>query len=875
MKKLALALLAGVLVLGAGLYVLVWRPLFALPETLPRAEQALATPDMLVLGGINAKQAVFLERWFMDTPTASPSSPAPATGERGLLDHLRAGRVDARRDLDYVLYALYPGERASPRQALVLIGRFDPTAVGTYLADELHAKPAISGGRTSYEVTLSDPNSCQAAATWTVTPESDWILISDAASHAGLVSRLTSPSHPDSAETHWWHELSAADVAGIAIRRPKPGTTIPFIGPAGDAVLPQIDAFERAYVGLGIKPMPPEGRLRVVLDARDAGRAAEQIKGWTASVDQSRDRWALTMPAVARLYDGLSTRTEGARSTVEVTVNRGTVARLQDVGNQLISQIFGGFGLQTSPQTAGASAEQIETDPAKFEPTAALAALGTYDPGVQFAEKVDVKAGPFGVRLDAIRLGATPESGLELAIAGFANGIPNLTASPDRATLIIDSVTAASGQELLKREDCGRERNGKPADFTSTMAPRLSATKTVHLLPGTDAHALRQIAGRIALRLPTRTEAVSIAEPKPGAVIEKYGARITISQVTSGTLAYQVTGERERVLLVRALNAKGQPLAHSMKLSGDLLLGSGSAVRTDFSGTIKAIEIVFAAEEQSAEFPFALTDFSLAGEARPLARDDAGEFPPYTHQALKAQFTQPLPPPEKTQPRLAVAQVAPFEISLDKVQPFFQLSLQMTVRGPDAPGFRRRFNLGQLQLSRVMLKDGTSLTPPAAATSAKPDRSQWSVPLRFMSGAKQGVLATSSNFSIDSKAKPEDFRSVEGTLTLRYPVILDTLRLDDLGVGQSVRSGTTKVTVTARTRQGLTLGTSEAADRVVYVRLLDAQSQALMFSASDVTALPDGGARIDLSPFNPPVRAEIVIAREMETATLPFTLTLP
>src|SRR5579871_1656073 len=109
MRRLALAFFVGVAALGAGLYALVWRPLFVLPETLPRAEQALATPDMLVLAGINAKQAVFLERWFMDTPATSPAgAPLPAVGERSLLDHLRAGHVDARRDLDYVLYALYP-----------------------------------------------------------------------------------------------------------------------------------------------------------------------------------------------------------------------------------------------------------------------------------------------------------------------------------------------------------------------------------------------------------------------------------------------------------------------------------------------------------------------------------------------------------------------------------------------------------------------------------------------------------------------------------------------------------------------------------------------------------------------------------------------
>jgi hypothetical protein len=890
MRKIALALLVGVLALSAGLYLLVWRPLFILPDALPRAEQALATPDLLLLAGVNAKQADFLERWFMDLPAVAPESAPPAPGERGLLDHLRGARVDPRRDLDYVLYALYPSQEAGLRQAVALIGRFDPAAIGAYLTGELHARPITADGRTSYEVTLTDASSCKPAATWRVTAEPGWILLADPASYAGLASRFGDRPQGENGETRWWHELALTDVAGISVRKPdrlETSASIPLVGPAADAMAPNVEAFQRAYLGLGISAVPPQGRLRLVLDARDANRATEQIKTWQHAVNESRARWATTLPTMARLYDGLSIRTEGARSTVDVTVNWGTIARLQDVANELIGQVFGGFGVQADPQPTSSDAEQIETNPPKLEPVASIAALGPYDPAVQFAEKVDVNAGPFGARLDMIRLGSKPEDGLELAVSAFANAIPNISGDPARAKLIIDRVTAADGQELLKREDCGRDRNSKPADFTSSLPPRLSASKIARLIAGADARALQRIEGRIALRLPTKTEAVTVADPKAGVVVERYGARIAIKQIAGSSFSYQITGDRDRVLLLHALNAKGQPLASHMKISGDLLLGAGLAGRTDYSGSISALEIVFVAEEQATEFPFALTNFSLAGEPRPIARDDTAEFQPYGQRTLRAQYAtdvpkpgtwKTLPPPEKPLPRVAVTQAGPFEISLNKAQPFFQLSLNMTVRGPDAPGFRRRFNLGELQLTRLTLKDGSVLMPPAAATgsgTARADRSVWSAPLRFMSTPKQGALATSPSFSIDTKAKPQDLQSVEGHLSLRLPTALYTLRLDDLRVGQTVGSGDATVTVTARGRQSLTLETNQDAERVVYVRLLDAQGQPLMFSAPEVTALPDGGARLDLSPLNAPTRAEIVIAREMETEMLPFGLALP
>ena len=306
---------------------------------------------------------------------------------------------------------------------------------------------------------------------------------------------------------------------------------------------------------------------------------------------------------------------------------------------------------------------------------------------------------------------------------------------------------------------------------------------------------------------------MTVADPKAGTVVEKYGARVVINQIAGGTLSYQITGPRDRVLLIRALNAKGQQLASHMKLSGDLLLGSGFTARADYAGSIAALEIVFAAAEEAAEFPFVLNDFSLAGEKRSLARDDTPEFQPYGRQAFHAQYSTRLPPPEKAQPRLAVTEAGPFEISLDKAQPFFQLSLSMTLRGPDAPGFRRRFNLGDLELTRIGLRDGSILTPPDR-TGNTADRSVWSMPVQFQSSPRSAVLAASENFSIDTKAKPQDLQSIEGRLSVRLPTALETVRLDDLGVGQTVRSGDVTVTVAGRGRQSLTLETNRDAAHV-------------------------------------------------------------
>ena len=72
MKKVLAAVIAVLVVLGAGLYFFVARPLLRPSEVTAVAERALATDDLLLLAGINVKQAVFLEKWLLGSPRATP-----------------------------------------------------------------------------------------------------------------------------------------------------------------------------------------------------------------------------------------------------------------------------------------------------------------------------------------------------------------------------------------------------------------------------------------------------------------------------------------------------------------------------------------------------------------------------------------------------------------------------------------------------------------------------------------------------------------------------------------------------------------------------------------------------------------------------------
>ena len=872
MKKVLAAVVAVLVLLGAGLYFFVARPLLRPSEVTAVAERALATDDLLLLAGVNVKQAVFLEKWLLGSPrvTAVAATPPPAVADRSLLDHLRAAGVDPRHDIDHALYALYPADASVSRHAAILVGRFNPAAVNAYLARELAATPRPGPGPASFDVIRLDPATCQPGASWAVTVAREWIVMADPISQPTLVARLAGAPGGSPESLGWWRGLAREDVASVGVpglERLESGAVQPFVKGGARALAGEATSVGRVYLGLGVKTVPPQGALRIVVDAKDAARGAEKIRAWEQAVNASRDRWKESMPSVAALYDSVRVQTAGTRSTIQFTVDRTLAANSQRVIDELLAAVFGGFGIRVNPPSAEPPAERIDTEPVAFLPAVTMAALPAYDPQAQFAEDVDQIQGPFGVRLGELRLGeatgGAPAGGLEIVVEGFANEIPNVGASEDRVRLFVDGVKSAGGQELLRPEACGRERNGLPVAFKSTGGKRLKATKAVRLIAGADPKALQSVTGRVQLRLPTRTEVVTLAHPTAGATAERYGAVFTVTGIGPGRVSYQIAGAGSRLLLYRALNAKGQPLASPSAFSSDFMFGEGVSGQRQFAGAVDRLEIVFAAEEETVELPFTLTDFAPAGKPSGLALDRTPAFRPYSVRELQREFPRPR----------GAGPLEPFELTLDRVQSFFAMRFDLTLRSPAVPNFEHGFAAGELRLTRVELNDGSVLTPPAAPP-ANPVavRSRWESAVRFTDSPKEGRLSTSLSLWVDTKAKPEDLKSVRGTLTMQYPRTLETLTLDDLTVGRQVQHGDLTVTVAVRGRKSVTLATSRDGDRVVYVRLLGADGQALAYFGPNITEGSGGAWRFDLSPLNPPVKAEIVLAGQLERQTLPVSL---
>ena len=80
------------------------------------------------------------------------------------------------------------------------------------------------------------------------------------------------------------------------------------------------------------------------------------------------------------------------------------------------------------------------------------------------------------------------------------------------------------------------------------------------------------------------------------------------------------------------------------------------------------------------------------------------------------------------------------------------------------------------------------------------------------------------------------------------------------------------VTVTARGRRSLTLQTDTGGERILYVRLTDAEGRPVGSFSPNITESPDGAWRFELAPQGSPAHAEVIFARDLERKDYPFRL---
>lgn len=847
------------------------------PVVVAELESALALPGLLGLAAIDLRGV----RQLASADSAQPASAWAADAEPSWPERLRRIGVDWRQNVDHVLAGVYARPDKGLGVALAAFGSFSARELETRLREspEFEVDTALLHGSSVLQLTLRDRTSCEESGPWLLHVSSERIVVGD----PDTLEAILDPARRSvsaSRELEKFREFRGGRLASLAffLREDfSPSVSNPMLGFALSAAISKLDGFRSLYVGAGMGWMPQSVELASLLEASDADVAEQRAAAWKQALNSSRAALSDEVPIAAVLLGALEISARGSELWLEADLDRQLAGELQKLPGALVGAALGGSFRELAATGAGTSAasEQLDSDPRRFLPEHAVEAIAAYDETLGFAADVDQVSGPFGFRLHSLALPKDPAQGIEVVVEALGTGLTNLGDNGERAELEITSVRGRSGQQLLAEELCGAERNDLPVALSSQGgAPPIAGSKRVRLTRGATQADIAFIEGRVKLVYPTRTETVRVGARDERTSVERNGTRLELGQLRGGRVEWKLEGRGDRLLHLRALNAAGQPLMRrsSMRMGSVLGMGAGLSGSSDFAGSVAQVEAVFALEQEAWEFPFSLTHMR-PGTSREQTGGESREFEPFPIERIRRDLARAARElatqagqPAGAETR-AETHAGPFVVALESVWSFRGLMPRFEVRAPEIPKLGASLSALELSLREIRLKDGTIYTPQPG------DAARWSQMLSL--GEVWGGAGLRADASLETRAEADsdEVEAISGALVLRLPREVRALWMSEIALGAQVTAEGFSAVVSELARDRFVLRSREGGELLLAVRAYNAAGQMLWMTGAK-TGRTDGGWQGEFSVQGVPMRIELVVAKGLETAEYPFSLTL-
>lgn len=184
-------------------------------------------------------------------------------------------------------------------------------------------------------------------------------------------------------------------------------------------------------------------------------------------------------------------------------------------------------------------------------------------------------------------------------------------------SLTVGAIRDTAGQQLLADERClsandlmGRSPNHKPETSSSHSQNEAWVWKYLRLKPDTAIDDIAAIQGQIAFTIPTRVRRFAVPL-RAGETVEAAGLRFYLRRAGNDSITYQISGDRDKLLEVRALNQTGQVLRKGWTMQS----GDDGPITQKFEGEPAAVELYIAEQRVSHR-----TEFLVAGLFKPVSK---------------------------------------------------------------------------------------------------------------------------------------------------------------------------------------------------------------------------------------------------------------
>ena len=658
MKKLLLLVPVIVVAGGVGFWLIAqqFEPP-PVPPAVSAAEDALALPGMFGLAHVNVEYAAALQEAMLGPPDLGALI-APVLEDDSAWNSLQSEGFDPHEALHHVVAAVHLTDEGVGAAA-VMLGDFPVDPITQVLREQYSSEPTTLSGEPGYLVTWEDSDTCEIRGPVALQVTQNRIVFGTPSVVEKVVARL-SRSAASAQDLATWRSFRQGKVASLTLLRVPPEASDdienPFAKAGAKKIQEALGQVESLYLAVGAAVIPPSVNLTSELhaDSSDWPTVTEKAyRDWERKFNQD---FAEDLPTLGRFVGHLSVQADGSRLVANLPLGHNFAEDLGEVFAEGIRLAFSSSGLKMKgPLRAQEEEKTLPPEKVtKFLASLSHDDLGNFDQTKSVAREQTEFSGPFAVSVRAVRLWKGDPSVREIELEASSGEIHNMgidtmhdVKGRPRAQFFVTHIRGAEGADLMREESCGKDRNHLGAELAPRagmrfvdgkwfQVPEVRGKKTVRLKEAARLKDVQSLRGYVRLRLPTRIEVKRVEAPFPGKVVESDDVRLKLVPGKARDVKYELSGQTDRVLAVRAVNGRGEYLESGGSSASGRLIGRGKSVTKSFKGQPKAAEIIIASEEVEKDYPFELRSLDMVSNTPSYSKSPA--LPPMDRKEFAAKF---------------------------------------------------------------------------------------------------------------------------------------------------------------------------------------------------------------------------------------------
>ena len=882
---LIIVILLVVVVAGAGGYLALQGRRLILseePVSLPAIEHALADDSLLGLAYLDIAAVSRLDRLLIGKRDAA-ALPDPLVDPYSVVSRLNAKGIALSQIVDVLIVGGLRGKEG-PEVAGVALGRFDPAQMAsilrqTYLVESDDGLLVMRHRSTA---------TCETSRPFAVHITPERVVFGSLAAATKLLARLDRGA-PAAVDLEAWtsyrkDKLAAAStlvpvaeiIAGLTTRQPLAAMVL-------TRAEQELQSLQVVSAGVILETVPPSVTLEGHIESKNTAWIDKIEAAYRDGSTKLASGAGKDLPSLTQLASALTVTSQNQRLTGRLKIDEGTVETFKQLPQEALRLMFSGFGAQTAPEPRAAPKERL-LDPGqlvRYRPSHSVDELGVFDQEAHSFFQADTTTGPIGVRIKSVSLLEDDPAVIEYVLEVEGGPIPNLpedfhhkVKGRGAGEIRVNAVRDGNGRNLLREETCGPDRNDAPAILNSdksfshnagrtTTTLNLKGEKSVRLATGVTLNEVASMEGTVRLRMATTTETVRIVVPSADQVYSDHGLRVQFKESKPGEISYNLSGETDRLLALRALNGSGQYLNGGGVASSSGFGSPGRSVSRDFQGQIATVELVVAKAVDAREFAFRI-DGALPA-SKDLFLSDYHRVSVGTTTAFRERHGQRRLASKCGQGRKAF-DLAPYQICFREVASYFgnikRVSLDLRV--PQDPVIRDNLSAVELRIDQLETGDDTVVEFPVGGfeTFSNPtDEHSFSQSFFLDGDAPEGFDASSVT-------------ALTGRVRLRIPTTIENLSLNAT-ILSSAEVGPTKVRLTGYRDGVARIEIDGPRERLVQILATKAEGKPVAAIVQRIEQIEETGLwQADLLLGDKPSEFIVRVATEQDIIETPFRINL-